>query len=261
MWTSALLKQNAKYALRGRYGKGYLASLAETALPLLYSILTTVAMLMVILPVYTELFRLALEEIEPTPAQLYGYIEQFNSVYNRVNATQFLYYILCIFVVYPLQVGACRFFVHNRFGHVDLKLVKTGFTAGYSRTVGAMFVTNLFIWLWSLLFLIPGIVKSYEYYMVPYLLSDNPNLTGERAREISSMMTQGQKGRIFALDLSFLGWYLLGFLVPFVGATFVNPYYRATGAELYVCLRKNLLQSGCVTPAELNLAPPPPPRY
>ena len=63
MWTSALLKQNAKYALRGRYGKGYLASLAETALPLLYSILTTVAMLMVILPVYTELFRLALEEV------------------------------------------------------------------------------------------------------------------------------------------------------------------------------------------------------
>ena len=75
------------------------------------------------------------------------------------------------------------------------------------------------------------------------------------------MMTYGQKGKIFVLELSFLGWYLLGSLAFGVGTVFVGPYYRATLAELYICLRENILASGSVTPAELNLAPPPPPPY
>lgn len=259
MWTRAQLKANAKYALRGRYGKCLLASLAVEAIPLLYSLITTIAMLVVVIPFYIEIF--ADPYVVESEQWMWNMLLTVQNMSNRINATQFLYYLLAIFVVLPLTVGAARFFVHNRFGHVDLGLVKTAFTASYSRSMGAMFITQLFVFLWSLLFVIPGIIKQLEYSMVPWLLSDNPNLTGERAREISRMMTYGQKGKIFVLELSFLGWYLLGSLALGVGTVFVGPYYRATLAELYICLRENILASGSVTPAELNLAPPPPPPY
>ncbi|MEG1409942.1 MAG: DUF975 family protein [Terrisporobacter sp.] len=72
-----------------------------------------------------------------------------------------------------------------------------------------MFLMNLFIYLWSLLLLIPGIVKSYEYRMIPYILSEDPNISRSRAFEISKSMMNGNKWNAFELDLSFIGWYLL----------------------------------------------------
>ena len=257
MWTRAQLKANAKYAMRGRYGKCLLASLAQDAIPLLYSLITTIAMLVVMIPIYVTLFTNP--KVAEDERWIWWMINRISDVNTRINSTSFLYYGLSIFVVLPLSVGVARFFVHNRFGHVDLGLVKTAFTASYSRSMGAMFTSNIFVFLWTLLFIFPGIIKALEYSMVRFLLSDNPNLTGERARELSRMMTDGQKGDIFVLELSFLGWQILGSLALGVGVVFVNPYIHATMAELYVCLRQNLLQRGCVTPAELNLAPPRPP--
>ena len=116
-----------------------------------------------------------------------------------------------------------------------------------------MFVTELFIFLWSLLLLIPGIYKTYQYYMVPYILSDNPNIPGARARSISRAMTDGEKLNIFLLELSFIGWYLLGGLCLGIGVFFVNPYYEATKAELYIYLRDRAIQTGMVQPEELGL--------
>ncbi len=100
---------------------------------------------------------------------------------------------------------------------------------------------------------LPGIYKSYQYFMVPYILSDNPHIPGYRARTISRMMTDGEKLNIFLLDLSFLGWYLLGTLCLGVGVFFVNPYYEATKAELYIYLRDRAIQTGQVSPEELGL--------
>lgn len=256
MWTRALLKDNAKYAMRGRFGKCLLASLAVDAIPFLYSLILTIAMFVIFLPLYFGVLQNP--SYYETQRGAWELLAQINAIYSRFSTAQLIDLALSVFVVLPLTVSSARFFVHNRFGHVDLNLVKTGFTANYGNTLGAMFTTRLFIALWGLLFTIPGIYKSYQYCMVPYLLSDNPSLSGSRAREISRMMTDGEKGRIFVLDLSFLGWFLLGSLTFGIGTLFVNAYYRATMAELYVCLRGNALQRGYVTPAELNLAPPAP---
>ena len=160
MWTRAQLKANAKYALRGRYGKCLLASLAVEAIPLLYSLITTIAMLVVVIPFYIEIF--ADPYVVESEQWMWNMLLTVQNMSNRINATQFLYYLLAIFVVLPLTVGVARFFVHNRFGHVDLGLVKTAFTASYSRSMGAMFITQLFVFLWSLLFVIPGIIKQLE---------------------------------------------------------------------------------------------------
>ena len=96
---------------------------------------------------------------------------------------------------------------------------------------------NVKVFLWSLLFIIPGIIKSYEYCMIPYILAENPEIEMDRAFEISRKMTKGEKWKIFVLGLSFIGWYLLGLLCCCVGTIFVDPYSEATYAELYQVMR------------------------
>ena len=100
-----------------------------------------------------------------------------------------------------------------------------------------MFLKDLYIFLWSLLFIIPGIVKSYEYRFIPYILAENPNISVDEAFKLSKSMTDNQKGDIFILDLSFFGWYLLGMLT-IIGTVFVTPYHEATNAQLYFKIKE-----------------------
>ena len=96
----------------------------------------------------------------------------------------------------------------------------------------------LFEILWSLLLVIPGIIKAYEYRMIPYILGDNPNIDREEAFALSNMMMQGNKGKAFVLDLSFLGWYILnGMTLGILGIFYVNPYVNQTNAALYLKLK------------------------
>ena len=115
-----------------------------------------------------------------------------------------------------------------------------------------MFLRDVYLFLWTLLLIIPGIIKGYAYRMVPYILADNPNIGAARAIELSDQMTKGEKLDIFVLDLSFLGWILLGSLACGIGVLFVNPYVEATNAELYAALKDKAYRNGLCTPAELG---------
>jgi uncharacterized membrane protein len=112
---------------------------------------------------------------------------------------------------------------------------------------------GLFTFLWFLALIVPGIIKSYSYRMVPYILCDNPNIGYKRSLILSMQMTDNQKMDMFILDLSFIGWYILGLCACCIGVIFVNPYYNATCAELYLDMRKNALEKGICTYDELNL--------
>ena len=94
-------------------------------------------------------------------------------------------------------------------------------------------------------------IKSYAYSMVPYILADNPNIGYSRAIELSNQMTEGHKFNMWVLDLSFIGWYILGIILFYVGVFFVKPYENATKAELYLVLRQNVLDNGHCSPEEL----------
>jgi len=107
-----------------------------------------------------------------------------------------------------------------------------------------------------LLLLIPFIIKSYSYIMVPYILADNPNIGSKRAIEISTLLTDGQKWNIFVLQLSFIGLYILGALCWFVGSFFVAPYYFAAFAQLYVTLRQNAFEIGALKHEDFLLERP-----
>ncbi len=99
------------------------------------------------------------------------------------------------------------------------------------------FLVGLYTFLWSLLFIIPGIIKSYAYSMSLYILADNK---GKGARECireSVEMTDGHKGELFVLDLSFIGWIFLGALTFGIAYIWIIPYYNATRANAYEAIK------------------------
>lgn len=100
-------------------------------------------------------------------------------------------------------------------------------------------LTAIKIILWSLLLFVPGIIAAYRYAMAPYILAENTELTAGEAIEQSKAMMAGNKWRLFCLQLSFIGWYLLGALAFGVGIFFVTPYSKAADAAFYLELKGN----------------------
>ena len=96
------------------------------------------------------------------------------------------------------------------------------------------------------------VVKTYSYHLVPWILADNPSIGARRALTLSKNLTRGSKFEMFILDLSFIGWYLLGLLLCCIGVIFVTPYYTATQTELYAALRDAGVERGEVTMEELG---------
>lgn len=162
---------------------------------------------------------------------------------------------LRIFLGYPLEVGGRRYFVRSAQYKDNTACFRFAFNEqNYTGIILAMLRKGIQNFLWFLLFIIPGIVKAYAYRMVPYILADNPNIGSKRAIELSNKMTYGHKFDMFILDLSFLGWYILGLMALVVGTLFVLPYENATYAELYLVLRKNALDNNWCSYEELKLA-------
>lgn len=146
--------------------------------------------------------------------------------------------VLDIFVVNPFELGVVRFFVKNQQRNADVKEIMFGFDHSYKNTIKVLFFRDLYVSLWFLLFIIPGIVKSYEYRMMPYLLAENPDMDKETAFATSKAMMQGQKWKTFVLDLSFIWWDLLGiFTCGVVSMFFVAPYKWNTKAALFEALK------------------------
>lgn len=156
--------------------------------------------------------------------------------------------ILEIFVGNVLLVGGSRFFVLNQAGTPTAGTLGYGFKCGnYGNIVLIMFLRDLFTGLWTLLLIVPGIIKHYEYLMIPYILGENPGMRREEAFLISKKMMTGQKWEVFMLDLSFIGWIILEFLTAgILGIFYVEPYRRATFAELYNVNREMAFKSGYI---------------
>ncbi len=149
-----------------------------------------------------------------------------------------------ILVSNVVAVGKCRYFSISTLEqrNAGLEELFGGFRKGrYLNIVKVQFLRGLYEFLWSLLLIIPGIVKHYEYFMVPYLVAEYPSMDSREVFRLSKQMMAGHKLSAFVLELSFLGWYILGLMVCFVGTILIKPYYEATMAELYLKLREERL--------------------
>lgn len=149
--------------------------------------------------------------------------------------------VLLIFVTLPVEVGKCRFVLNNDEGTADLSDIFSPYRENLSNVIIVMFQMTLFIFLWSLLLVVPGIVKSYQYKFVPYLLAENPDLSWDEAKELSTKMTDGDKWNLFVLDLSWIGWFLLGACtLGILNIFFVTPYMEQTNSEVYRTLAQKI---------------------
>ena len=157
------------------------------------------------------------------------------------------------FAAPPLIVGYVFFCLHvYRNEQTDISdMFNTGF-GDYWRSVGGILWMWLFTWLWSLLFIIPGIIKALSYFMTPYILAESKNVSATEALKLSMRMTKGYKGEIFVMYLSYIGWMLLsGLTAGILYILYVGPYMNTALAGLYDELKKNALTRGVVTAEEL----------
>lgn len=168
-------------------------------------------------------------------AALIGFILVFLVIFVVALAIAFA---ITAFLLNPLELGCKRFFLRNLNMKAEVKEVCFSFDHSYMNIVKTLFFRDLYTFLWSLLFIIPGIVKAYEYQMIPFLLAEQPDMPKEQAFAISRQMMKGQKWKAFVLDLSFLGWSILSmFTLGILGLFYVNPYKYSTKAALYETLR------------------------
>ena len=153
-----------------------------------------------------------------------------------------------VFVGNLLKMGGYRFFILNQTAQPGIGTLLDGFRSGhYVNIVLTMFLRDLFTTLWSMLLVVPGIVKHYEYLMVPYIIAENPAMDYKEAFQISKQMMDGEKMEAFIMDLSFLGWYLLSAVTCGLLAIFyVNPYVQASFAEMYTFNKQKAYQDGYI---------------
>ncbi len=119
---------------------------------------------------------------------------------------------------------------------VDLAMMFDGFK-DYSRIVVTKLLQFVYTMLWSMLLYIPGIIKHYSYAMTDYILKDEPELKNNAAIEKSMAMMEGNKMKLFMLDLSFIGWILLSMITFGIGMFFVQPYMQSAHVAFYEDLK------------------------
>ncbi len=141
------------------------------------------------------------------------------------------------FVADPFRIGCLSFFYKNLHEDVELKEVLSGFSVGYMNRVKTMLFVDIKVTLWTLLFVIPGIIKRYEYRMIPYLMAVDPNMNTKEAFAKSKEMMNGQKWKAFLFDLSFIGWGILSTItLGLAGVFYVSPYIYQSDAALFEAL-------------------------
>ena len=144
-----------------------------------------------------------------------------------------------IFVTNAITVGVSNYFIKNTDSKPSFGDAFSGFRVKYGRNIGTLLLAGIKTVLWALLFIIPGIIKAYEYAIIPYILADDAEISSKDAFKKAKQMMKGNKWRLFKLEFSFIGWSVLCVLTLGIGVFFLIPYVNAATAEFYVELKNN----------------------
>ena len=145
-----------------------------------------------------------------------------------------------ILVTGPMSLGAAYVILKlARTGQkIDFKDLFRGFNQDIGQNILLGLLSSLFVALWSLLLIVPGIIKAYSYSMIYYIKADHPEYDWRTCLHASQEMTYGHKMELFVLDVSFIGWYILGALCLGVGTLWVIPYHETAKALVYEQIKK-----------------------
>ena len=218
-WNGSDLKQMARTALHGSYWKCVLAGF----------------LLSITIASFAPGGSSGGEAVYEDPESIRNYLPV---IMTAVFVAGSLGMALRIFLLRPLEVGCRNFFKNDIYYPSELNCLSAGFSGNYWNVVWIMFCRDIFTFLWTCLLIVPGIIKSYEYKMIPYILAENPNLSREEVFALSKRMMDGEKMDTFVLELSFIGWAILAaFTCGMVGIFYYQPYLALTEAALYQALK------------------------
>lgn len=166
------------------------------------------------------------EYIQRLPRLILAFLTALASVSGLISLVHFI-------VGGTVQLGYSQILLkqyhHRNFGISELFSQFHRFKQGFLQ----MFLRILYVALWSLLFIIPGIIATYKYAMTPFLMTDNPDMTAKEAIAASTELMDGHKGELFMLSLTFIGWDILANLTLGIGYLWLNPYKNAAYAAFY----------------------------
>lgn len=247
MKTNTEYKNAALAALKGNWAKAVLASVVYLAIVFLaigpYMIYTTKmqAYMMENMPTASgSLSSVLSASLALTQDPEYMALSQKASGWNAV------YWLMSVFVLFPMMVGFANAFLRLLTGGENDILGNTYkiATKNYWHKMWGMLLMHIFIFLWSLLFIIPGIIKMFSYAMTPYILEENPELSAGEAIDRSRAMMKGHKFDLFWLWLSFIGWLILSLLTLGIGGLWLGPYRQTAYAAFYEDVKADYEKNG-----------------
>ncbi|MGM9631738.1 MAG: DUF975 family protein [Eubacteriales bacterium] len=220
------LKLRAREALKGNWGIAIIASLIVGALGGGSSVNLNI-----------DLSDFQGTPLEPLAEQFELFVEQnlgwLLAIIGSLAAIGFVVSVLTFCISSVVSTGYAKFDLDL----VDRGEAKLGTLFSYFKNWKNLILTNLlytlYVFLWSLLCIIPGIIAQYKYAMVPYILAEEPDLSPREALSRSEVMMQGHKLDLFLLNLSFIGWVILSVLSCGIGFIWLTPYVSATQTEFY----------------------------
>lgn len=192
------------------------------------------------------LISFAASSISRIPTVL-GNIAQYTDGAAQIILAFFALVTMLLAAVIGLLVGGCLIYGVStytlklvRYGETNISYIFCGFSYGIStmlRSTLLLLLQSVFIFLWSLLLIIPGIIANLSYSQAFYILADNDDISALDAIRQSKQMMRGYKGRLFCLELSFIGWALLCVLTFGIGYIFLAPYVQTSFANFHEYLR------------------------
>ena len=227
MKTNTFFKDSALNALRGNWGKAILAVL----------VYLFIAMAIVGPMGYTSIMMqdtLGTASFSSlSDAMELAQDPDFQAAQRTTNGVSSLTFLLEIFLLLPLEVAFLNIF-RKLLVNGDTNMVGNLFNfSNYWKKIGGMLLVGIFTFLWSLLFIIPGIIKAFSYAMTPFILDENPELGASEAIHRSRMMMKNHKFDLFWLYLSFIGWFLLCCITCGIGFLWLTPYIDTAKAAFY----------------------------
>ncbi len=214
MTTRKEIRKEARLTLQGKWSDPFLATLV-------------VFLISIVVQIGLQWFSFFM---------MYGRVDVSIRTITSLSSIGMLLWLL--FLV-PLTYGFELCFYRFKKGREECvaEMFRASFKEDYGRSLGTMLLVKVFLMLWTLLFIIPGIVKWYAYSMTVFIAEDEPQLSPMECIDKSMAMMKGHKWQLFLLDLSFIGWFILCMLTFGIGFLWLTPYQGMARVVFYEQLK------------------------
>lgn len=222
--------------------------------PVLITLIIIIISFIFEIPIYFSLFSTTSfwDLINYTGGDIDEILDLYTSAVNSASTYNFITYIQLV-VNAILEVAAIS--VYLKMSRSPEKVSFSSFFEGlnkWGKAILAVLWQFLWIVLWSLLFLIPGIIKSFAYSQMFFLISEYKDLSVTKSMKISMIITKGHKWDLFVTYLSFLGWSILCVFTLGIGTLWLTPYMNMTLTNAYHAMLKEAIESGKIKPEDLT---------